>query len=337
MSIDLSLMPIFIFCLGAIIGSFLNVCIVRLPHEKSVVFPSSHCPKCQNPIQWFDNIPLLSWLILRGSCRACKASIAFRYWLVELLTAGAFLFLYQYYGLQAVLVPYAVMICCFIVATFVDFEHRIIPDEVSVGGMYAGIALSALIPALHPMAVVDLPLSTLIACGIVLLCLLLMWVYPYFCKHLMEEDSPAQDRPVKLLVLSALVGLALINALLVYVPMPWGVHMASLGSALAGFLIGGGLIYALGLVGDIIFRKESMGGGDVKLLAMVGAFLGWKLAILAFFIAPFFGAVFGIIEKMRTKDNTIAYGPFLVLGALVSLFWGELIIAFILNGGFANL
>ncbi len=337
MSIDLSLIPIFIFCLGAIIGSFLNVCIVRLPHEKSVVFPSSHCPKCQTPIQWFDNIPLLSWLILRGSCRACKASISFRYWLVELLTAGAFLFLYQYYGLQAVLLPYAVMICCFIVATFVDFEHRIIPDEVSVGGMYAGIVLSAVIPAMHVSGAADLPLATIIACGIVLLCLLLMWVYPFFCKHLMEEYSPAEDRPIKLLVLAAIVALALINAVIVNVPDLLAIYLSSLGSSIAGFLIGGGLIYALGLIGDIIFRKESMGGGDVKLLAMVGAFLGWKLAILAFFIAPFFGAVFGIIEKIRTKDNTIAYGPFLVLGALVSLFWGERIIAFILNGGFSNL
>ena len=93
------------------------------------------------------------------------------------------------------------------------------------------------------------------------------------------------------------------------------------------------MIYAMGLFGDILFKKESMGGGDVKLMAMVGAFLGWKLAVLAFFIAPFFGAIFGIVEKIRTKDSTMPYGPFLVLGTLVSLFYGNEIIRWILAGG----
>jgi leader peptidase (prepilin peptidase)/N-methyltransferase len=336
MNVDGGLISVFIFCLGAIVGSFLNVCIVRLPHEKSVVFPSSHCPKCQTPIQWFDNLPLISWLILHGSCRSCKASISFRYWFVELLTGLAFVFLYQFYGLQAVLLPYAVMTCGFIVATFVDFEHRIIPDEVSVGGMFAGIGFSLLIPALHPNGYSDLPLATLIASGVVFLCMLLTWIYPYFCKHLMDGHDPKEDRPVKLLVLASLVLLIMINMCWANLPFSLGSHLVSLGLSLAGFIIGGGMIYAMAMIGDIIFRKESMGGGDVKLLAMIGAFLGWKLAVLTFFIAPFFGAAIGIIEKIRTKDSTIAYGPFLVLGALVSLFWGEWIIACVLTGGIVN-
>ena len=108
--------------------------------------------------------------------------------------------------------------------------------------------------------------------------------------------------------------------------------MGGLGGWFLGVLVGGGSNYLMGVLGDLIFRKESMGGGDVKLMAMVGAFLGWKLALLAFFIAPFFGAIYGIIEKIRTKDSAIAYGPFLALGSMISLFWGDKIIYMIANG-----
>src|ERR1039458_2352184 len=130
---------IFIFIIGTITGSFLNVCIVRLPLEKSVVFPGSCCVACRTPINWYDNIPLISWLVLGGRCRACRAKISFRYWLVEFLTGATFILFYRYFGLQPVLYPYLVMISGFIVATFVDLEHRIIPDEVSIGGIIAGV------------------------------------------------------------------------------------------------------------------------------------------------------------------------------------------------------
>jgi len=103
-------------------------------------------------------------------------------------------------------------------------------------------------------------------------------------------------------------------------------------ASVIGVLVGGGSIYLMGTLGEWVFKKEAMGGGDVKLLAMIGAFLGWKLALLTFFIAPFFGAIVGIIEKIRTKDSTIAYGPYLVLGALVSMFWGDWIIRWVMNG-----
>jgi len=268
MGIDLIGITLFIF--GAIVGSFLNVCIVRLPHEQSIVKPRSHCVHCKKMIPWYDNIPFISYLILLGCCRFCRKRISLRYILVELITAFAFFGLYKYFGLTTVLWPYIVMVACFIVATFVDFEHRIIPDEVSIGGMLAGLAFSAFIPALHNVAILD--------------------------------------RPVFI------------------------VHLQSLGFSLLGVLVGGGSIYLMGLLGDFLFKKESMGGGDVKLLAMVGAFMGWKMAILAFFIAPFFGAVYGIIEKIRTKDTVIAYGPFLILGSLICLFCGDAIIAWIMTG-----
>jgi leader peptidase (prepilin peptidase)/N-methyltransferase len=263
-------MTLLLFVLGAVAGSFLNVCIVRMPHEKSVVVPRSHCVHCRKTIPWHDNIPFISYLLLSGRCRFCKEKISFRYFLVEFITAVAFAGLYRYFGPTPFGLAYAVMVCGFIVATFVDFEHRIIPDEVSVGGMFAGLILSLIFPQLHHVSY-----------------------------------GPA------------------FNAV---------AHVKSLGFSVLGVLAGGGMIYAMGILGDFLFKKESMGGGDVKLMAMVGAFLGWKLAVLTFFLAPFFGAIYGIAETVRTKDTTIAYGPFLVLGALISLFWGDVIIAWIMSG-----
>jgi leader peptidase (prepilin peptidase)/N-methyltransferase len=329
-------MDIFLFFgIGAIIGSFLNVCIVRLPQEKSVVFPSSACPHCHKPIAWYDNIPLISWILLKGQCRQCKAPINVRYWIIELLTGLFFAAFYIYYGPSPLLPAYLVMISCFIVATFVDLEHRIIPDEVSIGGMWAGIFLSALIPQMHQSSS-DLSIGAFMAGLIVLLCLLFGWVYPFFCKHLMEEE-PYDDTPIKILVLLSLVFVTLINGHILVLPEFLQSHAFSLASSLVGMIIGGGSIYLMGLIGDIVFRKESMGGGDVKLMALVGAFLGWKIALLSFFIAPFFGGVIGIMEKIRTKDSTIAYGPFLVLGTLISLFWSQAIIDWILQGGIYHL
>jgi len=262
-----TLLGIFIFIIGAMTGSFLNVCIVRLPLEKSIVFPGSHCVACRTPIAWYDNIPLISWLLLGGRCRACKQKISFRYWFVELLTGVTFYLFYRHYGIQPILWPYLVMVSGFIVATFVDFEHRIIPDEVSIGGMIAGVVLSLIVPQLH------------------------------------GTYSP----------------------------------FLGVGFSLLGLLVGGGCIYLMGMIGDFVFKKETMGGGDVKLMGMVGAFMGWKFALLTFFLAPFFGAGFGIVEKIRTKDSTIAYGPFLIMGALVSLFWGDKIIDFLITGGIYHL
>lgn len=327
------MVEIFIFVFGSIIGSFLNVCIVRMPQDKSVVFPSSHCVHCQKPIAWHDNIPVLGWLMLGGRCRACKAPISLLYPAVELLTAAVFLAFYKYFGLQFLLIPYLFMASCFIVSTIVDLKHRIIPDEISINGMFAGIIFSALIPSMHAPEFHYVRLSGFIAGVIVLLCLALIAIYPIFCKHLMEGQEADGDKEIKVLVACSLIVVALINAFAGRLPASCVPYALSLSAALSGYIIGGGIIYVMGLVGDIIFKKESMGGGDVKLMALVGAFLGWKLALLTFFLAPFFGAVFGIIEKIRTKESTIAYGPFLVAGALMSLFWGNAIISWVLRGG----
>ncbi len=268
--IEADLIGIFIFILGLVVGSFLNVCIVRMPIEKSIVTPGSHCVHCKKPIVWSDNIPVLSYLILGGRCRACRAKISPRYAVVELLTGLLFYIFYRRFGLSPVLLPYLVMLGGLIVSTFIDFEYRIIPDEISVGGMVVGLIFSLFIPSLH--------------------------------VHGVDPQAPWY----------------------------WA-HLKSLGYSLVGVLVGGGTIYAMGVLGDFLFKKESMGGGDVKLLAMVGAFIGWKFALLAFFMAPFFGGIYGVIEKIRIKESTIAYGPFLALSALICLFWGDQIIVLILR------
>jgi leader peptidase (prepilin peptidase)/N-methyltransferase len=248
----------FVFLLGLCIGSFLNVCIYRMGLEQSVVKPSSHCPKCQKPIRWHDNIPLVSYLLLMGRCRDCRERISARYFFVELLTGLMFLALYDRFGVSPFFAIYALLASGLIVATFVDFDFRIIPDEISVGGIVIGLVVSGFFPALHQA------------------------------------------------------------------PTWW----AGLIQSLAGILVGGGILWLLGIFGDFLFKKESMGGGDVKLLAMIGAFLGWKLALLALPLASVVGAVIGIIQKIRTKESVIAFGPYLAIGALVGLFWGDVIISY---------
>lgn len=262
---------IYVFIFGAIVGSFCNVCIVRMPHEKSVVWPGSHCPHCKKSIAWHDNIPFLSYILLRGRCRHCQKPISIRYFIVELVTAVSFVIFYLHFGFTPLFFAYLVLLGGLIIATFVDLEHRIIPDEISIGGIVVGFILSYLIPQMHPDFM----------------------------------GPPSQ-------LLSA-----------------W--------RSCLGIVIGGGAIYGMGLMGDIIFKKESMGGGDVKFLAMIGAFLGWQMALLTFFVAPLFGAVFGIIVKIRTKESVIPYGPFLALGALISLFWGNALIDWVISGYGLNL
>ena len=254
------IIKIFLFCLGAIVGSFLNVCIYRMPRKKSIIHPGSHCPHCRHKIAWYDNIPFLSYIFLKGRCRHCGGKISFRYFVVELLTASLFLFLFYHFGLSLFFWIYIALCSSLIVVSFIDIDIREIPDEIDLTGIIIGLILSVAFPQLHKTAF----------------------------RHL-----------------------ALFRSFL-------------------GLLAGGGSIYLTGIIGNAIFKKESMGGGDVKLMAMVGAFIGAKLALLAFFIAPFFGAVVGIVLKIRKGESLIPYGPFLSLATLIAIIWGERIIGMIL-------
>ena len=263
---------IIVFIFGSIVGSFLNVCIHRMPKSESIVWPRSHCAKCQKRIPGYDNIPFISFLLLGGRCRFCQEKISLRYPLVELLTALLMVALFNRFGLNYEFFLYMVMLWCLIIATFVDIGHRIIPDEVSVGGMIIG------------------------------------------------------------LIMVSITGFTL---------SPLKFTFSPLVRSILGIIVGGGIIYLTGFIFDLVYFKllkrpaisgetESMGGGDVKLLAMIGAFMGWQMAILTFFLAPFLGIVIGIINLTTKKDHTIPYGPFLSIAALVSLFWGNKIIQLIL-------
>lgn len=263
---------IIVFIFGSIVGSFLNVCIHRMPKGESVVWPRSHCPKCGRRIPAYDNIPFVSFILLGGECRSCKGRISLRYPLVELLTALLTLALFIHFGLSYNFFLYMVMLWGLIVATFVDIPHRIIPDEVSVGGLIIGF------------------------------------------------------------IMVSITGFSFTPLKFNFNPM--------LGSFL-GIITGGGIIYLTGVLFDLVYFKllrrppiggetESMGAGDVKLLAMIGAFMGWKMALLTFFLAPFLGIAFGIANLIMKKDHTIPYGPFLSVAALFSLFFGKQIIQLIL-------
>jgi leader peptidase (prepilin peptidase)/N-methyltransferase len=247
------MIEIFVFIFGAVIGSFLNVCIYRMPKGRSVVVPESHCPSCGVKINWFDNVPILSYLALLGRARCCKARISFRYFIVEVLTAAAFLAIFIAFGASAKSFVCMLFVSGLIVATFVDFEIQEIPDEVSIGLLAAGLVLSAAFPSIL-------------------------------------GEATRQ-----------------------------GAIMNSFFGALAGAL----MIYGMGMLGELAFKKESMGGDDVKLLAMIGAFLGWKLTVLTFFIAPLFGSVVGIAMKIREGKDIIPYGPYLSMAAVFSMFYGD--------------
>jgi len=249
-----------VFIFGAIIGSFLNVCIYRIPLGKSVVRPRSSCPFCEKPISWFDNVPLVSFLILLGKCRACRRPISIRYFLVELITAMSGILLLYFFPFGAAFFVYWVFVWSLIVVTFIDIEHQEIPDVISLPGIVLG--------------------------------LILMTVF--------KLDGSS-------------------------------VFVWSLLNSAIGVLVGGGMMFLLGVVGEFIFKKEAVGGGDVKLMAMIGAFLGWKLVILTFFLAPFMGAGVGIFMKIRFKKEVIPYGPYLSAGAIISLLYGHEILRYLLG------
>ncbi len=253
-----------IIIIGLMIGSFLNVCIYRMPSEKSIVTPRSYCPRCKHQVLWYDNIPVLSFILLLGKCRFCKKSISLRYITVEVLTALIFAVLVSKLGLNATTVIYMVLSCGMIVATFIDFEHQIIPDEITYGGMVLGVIASFVFPQLHNTS----------------------------------------------------------N------------RLYALRDSLFGLILGGALIYLIAMIGTIIFKKKlekigqesAMGGGDIKYLAMIGAFLGWQGAIFVFFLAPFLGSFVGIMEKIRKRADVIPYGPYLSAAAFVAILWGDRIL-----------
>jgi leader peptidase (prepilin peptidase)/N-methyltransferase len=244
------------FVFGAIIGSFLNVCIFRLPAGQSIVFPGSRCPACGTPVRRRDNIPILSYVLLRGRCRACQHAISLRYPAVEVLTGFMFVLLLVREGVVPMLAVSASFVAALIVISFIDVDHQIIPDVISLPGIVVGLLLSA--------------------CG---------------------------------------YGPALIDSAV-------------------GILLGGGVLYAVAIGYHALTGREGMGGGDIKLLAMIGAFLGWQNVLVTLVLGSLSGALVGIgLILVRGDDRKvpIPFGPFLAAAAVCALFFGAPLVRWYLH------
>jgi leader peptidase (prepilin peptidase) / N-methyltransferase len=246
-----------IFLIGACIGSFLNVCIYRIPAALSIIRPGSMCPSCKTSIRFYDNIPILSYLWLRGKCRFCVQKISVRYPVVELLTGLAAYAVFIKYGLTVESLIYFTFVAALILVSGIDFDHKIIPDSISLPGIPIGLAASAGLPSVG-----------------------------FF-------------------------------------------------DAAIGVLLGGGILYALAWGYHAMTGKEGMGGGDIKLLAMIGAFVGWQGVLVTIFISSAVGTVIGItVMLVLGKDLKYAlpFGPFLAFGAATHVFIGPDLIQWYLHG-----
>ena len=254
------IMACLVFVFGLCVGSFLNVCIFRLPEKRSVATPPSACPKCGHKLKWHENIPLLSYVLLGGRCSECGIKISLQYPLVELLTATVAVLLFMKFHLSSQFFIMFALSCCLVVVSFIDLAHRIIPDIISLPGIPAGLLASFFLPGLD-------------------------WI-----------DS------------------------------------------LLGILAGGGILYLVTWGYYLITRKVGMGGGDIKLLAMIGAFLGWQAIPFIIFISAAVGSVMGLIFILISKKGRhyqIPFGPFLALAAEIQILFGDKILELYL-GGFSH-
>jgi len=253
---ELFVMLATVFSLGAIVGSFLNVCIYRIPSDISIVFPASRCPVCSSPLRWYHNVPIFSYLFLRGRCAYCSEKIARRYPLIEALNGFLFVLVFSRFGFSWISVVFFLFVSALVVITFIDLDHQIIPDVISLPGIVVGFCCSFLLPWLG-------------------------W-----------QDS------------------------------------------LYGILLGGGSLFAVASLYELVTKKEGMGGGDIKLLAMIGAFLGWKAILPIIFFSSLAGTFVGVPLMMSKGENSrfaIPFGPFLAGASIFYLFWGPAIIRWYLN------
>ena len=349
---------VFAFVLGASIGSFLNVCIYRLPLDLSVNEPRrSFCPSCKAPIPWHQNLPLLSWLVLRGRCAKCGSRIAFRYFAVELITALMFLAVWLYFS-WPIAIAYWVLVALLIVATFIDFEHFIIPDEITWGGVAAGALASLIVPEL--METNQRLHALLLSLGAAALGYFLLWGVLEagklaFGKKRIVLDSPTPFSWIRQgedadFVVGEERGL-------------WSEHFArerdqlalhcdeanidgrSLGQTILRFhynrvavgseeILLDSLGQITGVVRELQIPREAMGRGDLKFLAAIGAFLGWRAVLFSVFAGSLLGSVVGIFTLLigkRVWSAKLPFGPYLAVGALVWMFFGHALIAWYLS------
>ncbi len=268
---------LWVFGLGLIIGSFLNVCIYRIPEGLSLLWPGSKCVNCNKRVAWYDNIPVLSYLFLRGKCRHCQHKISALYPITEIITGIVFLSLFHSVllvkgDLICVYIFYLIFCCLLIVGSIVDLKLYIIPNEIT----YTGLILA--------------PIAGLLCAGSRNLSL----------AQVFFDNSTNQ----------------------------W---VTSLQISMLGIFVGGGMIFLCGVIGKLVLRKDAMGFGDVKLMGVIGGFIGWKLAVATFFLAPFFGLLFGIPRLISKRGMMIPYGPFLSLAAFICLLFQDVTVRIIDN------
>lgn len=243
---------VFIALLGLCLGSFLNVVIYRVPRKLPLLLDRSRCPKCTTKLTWYSNIPLLSFITLRGKCASCKAPISFRYPLVEALNAAIYLFFYWQFGISFNFFVYAALGSALIAIFFIDYDFQIIPDSITLPGILIGLGIS-LIPE----------------------------------------------------------GIGIVQSAI-------------------GMVVGGGSLYLMAILGEFLFKKEAMGGGDIKMAAMLGALVGWQKVILIFITSSFIGLfaslLLMLISARLRKERVIPFGPFLAAAAIVAVVYGDKLI-----------
>jgi leader peptidase (prepilin peptidase)/N-methyltransferase len=340
------------FAFGSIVGSFLNVCIYRMPRGESVVSPPSHCPHCGYHIPWYLNIPLFTWLYLRGGCANCKAPISVRYFLVELLTAITFLGCWLRFGHAS---PLQALACClllagFIVATFIDLEHYIIPDEITIGGMAVGFLCSFAVPEMQgvhdrPRALQFSALGIALGAGIIyaivrgakLVFGRKRLTLPPDTRLVFGEEAlqlPDQEIPYAELFYRKSDALTLHaksvqmgERLLENVPLRLTASTLQIGEE----TFDPETVTHLEVVTDaIVMPREAMGLGDVKFMAAIGAFLGWKAIVFSLMLSSAIGSVAGlalVALRKGPRNHYIPYGPYLALAATAWIFAGPKIVS----------
>jgi leader peptidase (prepilin peptidase) / N-methyltransferase len=344
------------FALGCIVGSFLNVCIHRLPLGMSIVTPPSHCPHCKYSIPFYLNIPLVTWLALRGRCKNCGAPISPRYFIVEFLTGAAFLSCWLAFGEKSawLAVVYSIFLAGLIAATFIDFEHFIIPDEITLGGVAVGFAASVFLPSLQDADTsgdgMGLSLLGVIAGAGMIYAILRLGkllfgrqklqlpletkiVFTETSVHLPDKEIPYEElfyRKSDAILLRART-VELIDR---------GYENVTVRLSPSSLQIGDEEINPddvpcmEAVSAEIVLPREAMGFGDVKFMGVIGAFIGWQGAVFSLMVSSMIGAAVGVIlilMRRREWSSRMPYGPYIALAAAIWIFCGKKIFTALLH------